>query len=141
MTEHDAHDVAPEDTGEGSGLSQRKGRQAFRKITRELSDKDLANPAVQRLLLDELDRLEIENDQSRSYQRQFHETDKRVAVLEEKSKMTLGSDIVSLACLAIGAAALGYTPVLWDSQPSGWIALVFGFVLVGSGIAAKVVTR
>ena len=142
MSLDDPNDLAPEDTGESSAPSSpKKGRQAFKTVTRELSEEDLANPAVQKLLLDDLDRLETENEEHKRYREKFHDADKRVAVLEEKGKTAVAIEILSGACLTIGAAALGYAKVLWSSQPSGWMALVFGFVLLISGIVAKVVKR
>ena len=179
MNNEDIHGPEPEDTSAGSGLPMPKGKQAFQYITRELSDDDLTNPAVLKLLLEERDILANENAELRSYQAQFHgadkkvavleeknkthleerdilanesaelksyqaqfhETDKKVAVLEEKNKTHLVAEILSGVCFTIGAAMLGYAPVLWKSQPSGWIALVFGLVLIIGGIFAKAVKR
>lgn len=64
MNNEDIHGPVPEDTGDGSGLPA--GKQAFQNITRELSDKDLTNPAVGKLLLDERDRLESEKAELRN---------------------------------------------------------------------------
>lgn len=141
MNNEDIHGPVPEDTRAGSGLPMPKGKQAFQYITRELSDDDLTNPAVLKLLLEERDILANENAELKSYQAQFHETDKKVAVLEEKNKTHLVAEILSGVCFTIGAAMLGYAPVLWKSQPSGWIALVFGLVLIIGGIFAKAVKR
>ena len=141
MTDEDTHDQVPEDTGDAPGLSQKKGQRAFQKITRELSDDDLANPAVQKILLDEKEQLEVENTELRSYREQFHLADKRVAVLEEKDKTYVAAEIVSGICLTVGAAMLGYAPSLWKFQPSGWLISVFGAVLIIGGVVAKVVKR
>jgi hypothetical protein len=68
MSLDDPNDLAPEDTGETSAPSSpKKGRQAFKTVTRELSEEDLANPAVQKLLLDDLDRLETENEEQKKW--------------------------------------------------------------------------
>lgn len=142
MSSEEPSELAPEDTGtEPIELSKRKGRQAFRKVTRELSDEDLANPAVQRLLLDELDRLEVANEDLSSVRDQFHRADKRAAVLEEKLKVNVGFEILSGGCLAIGAAAMGLSRALWSTQPTGLIVLLLGAVLIAVGIFAKVVKR
>ena len=61
MTEDNHQELAPEDTGEGTPLSHSKGRRAFSKLRRELTDEELSSPAVQRLLLDDIERLEKEN--------------------------------------------------------------------------------
>lgn len=141
MNNEDIHGPVPEDTRAESGLPMPKGKQAFQNINRELSDDDLTNPAVGKLLLNELDRLESENAELKDYQEQFHEADKKVAVLQEKSKIHLATEILSGVCFTIGAAMIGYAPVLWKSQPSGWMVLVFGSVLIFGGIFAKAVKR
>ena len=152
MNNEDIHGPVPEDIGDGSGLPTSKEKQAFQNITRELSDDDLTNPAVGKLLLDERDRLEIENDELKkrlenendklsNYREKFHEADKKVAVLQEKNKTHLATEIISAVCFTIGAVLIGYAPVLWKSQPSGWIALALGSILIIGGIVAKVVKR
>lgn len=141
MSEHETIEAAPEDNSPDPVSSVVKGRQAFNKITRELTDKELSNAAVQRLLLDELDRLEIENEEKKEIQLKFHETDKKVSLLEQKNKVNIGFEILSSASLTIGAAALGYAPMLWQHQPSGYITLVFGGVLIVVGVVAKVLKQ
>lgn len=139
MNNEDIHGPEPEDTSTGSGLPMPKGKQAFQYITRELSDDDLKNPAVGKLLLNEIDRLEIENDELGDYKEQFHEADKKVAVLQEKSKTHLVAEITSVGCIAIGGILIGHGM----SEPSNWIigcgALVFIIGIVA--IVAKVVKR
>ena len=141
MNNEDIHGPVPEDTGDGSGLPASKGKRAFQNITPELSDDDLTKPAVGKLLLNELDRLESENAELRNYREQFQEADKKVAVLQEKNKTHLATEIISAVCFTIGAVLIGYAPVLWKSQPSGWIALALGSILIIGGIVAKVVKR
>jgi alpha-galactosidase len=141
MTNDDKREHAPEDTGEGSGLPRTKGRQALRKLTREISDDDLTNPAVYRLLLDDVDRLETENVELKQIRGDFYGADKRVAVLEEKQKSHTAFEIISGGCLTVGAAILGYAPVLWASQPSGVMAILLGSILITAGILAKAVKR
>ena len=119
MNNEDIHGPVPEDTGDGSGLPASEGKRAFENITRELSDDDLTKPAVGKLLLNELDRLEIENDEQKkrleiendklsNYREKFHEADKKVAVLQEKNKTHLAAEIISGGCFAIGGVLLGH---------------------------------
>ena len=136
MNNEDIHGPVPEDTGDGSGLPASKGKRAFQNITRELSDDDLTKPAVGKLLLNELDRLESENAELRNYREQFQEADKKVAVLQEKNKTHLAAEIISGGCFAIGGVLLGHGM----SQPSGWI-IVCGaivFIIAIFAIIAKV---
>jgi hypothetical protein len=108
-------------------------------LKRELTDEELSSSGTQKMLLEELERLTEENARLASYQDDFHEADKGLAVLKEKQKRNISAEIVSGSCLATGAAALGYAPAVWASQPSGYIALAFGIVLTLGGIIAKAI--
>ena len=118
-----------------------KGRQSLSKIRRELSDEELLSPAVQRMLVDEIERLERENADLSEFRTRFHSMDKKAVLLEERAKKSLSGEIVFGACLTIGAAAIGYAPAAWSSQPSGWLSLIFGTLLVAGGIVSRVVQR
>jgi len=116
-----------------------KTRRALSGLKRELTNEELSSTGTQKMLLEELERLSQEVGNLSGYRESFYQADKLVAVLEEKLKRFKSVEIVSGACLAIGAAALGYAPAVWEHQPSGWICLAFGVVLVVGGIYAKVV--
>ena len=116
-----------------------KARKALSRLKRELSDDELSSPGVQKLLVEELERVEEEKRELEKYRDKYHTTDRQVAVLEEKLKRTLAGEVLSSGCLTIGAAALGYAPAVWSAQPTGWIALAFGVVLVAVGTLARVV--
>ena len=118
-----------------------KGRQSLSRIRRELSDEELSSPAIQRMLVDEIERLERDNAGLCDFRDQFHSMDKRAALLEERSKKSLSGEIIFGVCLTIGAAAIGYAPAAWSSHPSGWLSLIFGGFLVAGGIASRMVQR
>lgn len=144
MTEQDIDELTREDAEGESEPSRLKGPRAFRNVSRELTEEDLANPspAVQKLLLNEIDRLEIEKEEYREEYSlcmdRFHEADKKAAVLEQKIRTALSRDIVFGGCLAVGGALFGLVSGLWAHQPYGWIVVAFGVMLFGIGIAAKV---
>ena len=141
MAESEKPDLEPEDTGEGALVPQVKGRRAFSRLRRELSDEELASPAVQRLLIDEIERLEKENFEAIEYRDRYHEADKKAAIVEEKLKTSVAQEVIFGVCLTVGSAALGYAPSVWSTQPTGWISIAFGVVLIIGGIASKVVRR
>jgi len=142
-----ANDLEPPDQEpslepKASNAEQTKGkyrRKALATAHRELSDEELSSPAVQKLLLDEIDRIESENNDLLEYRSKFHEVDKKVAVLEQQGKQKIVTEIISMTCTTIGAAALGYSRVLWSDQPTAYIAIAFGSILVICGIIAKVI--
>ena len=131
-------DLVPEDPREGSGKGHQRQqkerhRQALRGVTRELSDEDFSSPVVQKFLLDEIERLDTENHELNKYREQFYQENKQVAVLKEKIKTNIAFEVISGACLTIGAAAVGYAP----AQQDDGIILVFGLILILGSIAAK----
>lgn len=117
-----------------------KGRQSFRQVRRELTEEELSSPAAQRLILDELDRLENENAELKGVSRKFHEVDKKASILDEKLKRHTALDILSSAALAAGSLALGYAPKVWaGGSATGPIFLVIGIVMIAGGIWSKAV--
>jgi hypothetical protein len=117
-----------------------KGRQSFRQVRRELTEEELSSPAAQRLILDELDRLENENSELKGISVRFHEVDKKASILSEKLKRHTALDILSSAALAAGSLALGYAPKVWaEDNATGPIFLVIGIVMIAGGIWSKAV--
>ena len=66
-------DHEPDEDGEPQG--NRKGRQALSNVPRELSEEEISSPAVQRMLLDELDRLETEAGELGEFKDRFYSAD------------------------------------------------------------------
>ncbi|WP_287591786.1 hypothetical protein ACS18Q_17510 [Vibrio sp. Vf1514] len=130
---------APSAGGDESGSLKGSKRRSFTKLRRELEEEELNSPAVQKLLIDEIERLERENIDLVNYQDKYYQVDKAKAVLDQKLKTSISQEIISGVCMTVGAASLGYAPTLWAHQPSGWIAIIFGGVLIVGGIIAKAV--
>ncbi|WP_157739317.1 hypothetical protein [Herbaspirillum sp. meg3] len=143
MTETNAEpDIEPQEATEGALQLVAKGtsgRKSFAKLRRELSDEELSSPAVQRMLIDEIERLDAERSDLASFRGKFHEADKSAAILEEKFKGKISIEIIHIACITVGAAALGYAPSIWQMQPTAWMTGIFGVVLIVAGLAAKAV--
>lgn len=116
------------------------GRKSVASIRRELNDKDMTHPAVAKLLLDDVERLEQDNTDLSSYRGKYHEADKRAAVLDQKLRASTSQEIVFGTCSTLGGAALGYAPAVWNASTStGQIVLAAGIVLIICGIVAKAV--
>lgn len=116
-----------------------KSRRALSRLKRELTDEELGSSGVQKMLLESLERAEEENSDLKSFRDKYYQADKLIGIVQEKLKVSVASEVVSMGSLAVGAAALGYAPSLWQTQPSGWIVLTFGAVLTVVGIVAKVI--
>ena len=126
-----ATEIEPHESGPPH--RNRKGRQALSKVQRELSEEEIGSPAVQRMLLDELERLETEAIELREFKDRFHTADKDAAVLRERLRASPPRD----GSLAVGAALLGLAPSLWSVPPVGWIVVALGVVLMVLAVLAK----
>ena len=136
-------DAQPDDSGSKPVIEDEtpKTHRAFDRITRELSDEELDSTGARKLLLDRLAQAEDQVAILNSFRARFHEADKQNGVFEEKLRTTKSHEAISIGCLAVGGAALGYAKNLWSYQPAGWIALASGVVLIGAGIVAKVIRK
>ena len=125
-------DIEPQGDGrqDGPPLSKRK---ALSNLRRELSEDESDTPAVQRMLLDEVDRLEAEVGELRQFRDRFYSADKNAEVLRERLRASVARD----GSLAIGAAILGLAPSLWSSQPVGWIVIALGLALMVTAVVAR----
>jgi hypothetical protein len=131
-------DTVEKDTGsniKGSKSDYVPGK-PYSKIRRELSDDDLGNSAVQKLILSEIDRLEIEVIKLELYKDKFHESDKQGAILSEKLKYSNSHEILYSFCLAVGSAIMSLA-ALFPFNEKGWIFLVVGLLLLIGGVLSK----
>ena len=110
----------------------------YSKLRRELSDDELSNPAVQKLLISEIDKLEIRVAELEICEKNFYEVDKAKAVLEEKMKTHNSQEILYSFCLSIGSAIMGLSSLVKINE-TGWIFLVVGGLLIIGGILSKFV--
>lgn len=115
------------------------GRTLFKSLTRELSDADMGNSGVQKMLLAELERLENENANSRGYIERFHDADKDRAVLQEKVRTVKSIDIICGTGIAIGGIMVGLSPAFWSSP--GILFLIIGAILIISATLARIVKK
>lgn len=108
----------------------------YSKLRRELSEDDLSNPAVQKLLINEIDKLEIRVSDLELVEKKFYEADKSKAVLEEKIRTHNAMDVLYSFCLSIGSGLMGMAS-LYKINEYGWILLIAGLILIIGGIFSK----
>ena len=105
-------------------------------IDRKISEEDLQSPAVQRILLGEVDKLESKVSQLDYYVEQFHIKDKEVVRLEEKLKAAKSGEVLATFTLTVGSAAVGLSFSLTNGKIE---ALFLGLALWIGTILAKVI--
>src|SRR4051812_43259417 len=96
----------PEATDAGVGLPALKvhsGRRSLARVRREMTDEELSQPAVQKMMMDELERLDRERDDLLPYRDRFAEADKQCAILAEKLKPKVAADVFFGGCTTIGS--------------------------------------
>ena len=119
----------------------------YSNLKREISEEDLKSPAVQRILLGEVDKLEnkllfledklgVISRRLTELQDNYHKTDKEKAILEEKLKKSKSQEILYSFCLSAGSVIIGFAKVVWD-QGLGGIFLGLGMFLIIGGIITK----
>jgi hypothetical protein len=117
--------------------------QALRDLRRELTEDDLRNPGVVKLILDRLDAALTRCGVLEAFQERFHESDKEVAVLSERVRSRIALDIAWGAGVAIGAMCVGLAPGLWAGMPTwaGPVVLSVGVALIALGVTVRAVLR
>jgi hypothetical protein len=136
-------DVEPEEPrNREPGAPAVKGtsrRRSFKNLRREMVDEELSSPAVQRMLIDDIERLEDECEELRVCQQKFHDSDKRCGVLEEKFRSKISLEIMHVTCFLISGSVIGYAASNWTSQPVATLALILGGILAIAGVVAKMI--
>lgn len=99
------------------------------RLSRQLSDKDLENRAVVRLILNLNDRLEEELQELKDYKEKYYESDKRVGILETQ----INSININFILIALGSISLGFVQSLWNKPKFFWPVLLVGitFLMIG----------
>lgn len=119
-----------ESVGAGPGVPSSL-RRALSQLRRELTSDELSSPGAQKLLLEMLDRAEIECEGARIYVERYHATSMRAAVLEEKVRGSKAFEVLYSMGLTIGGVLIGLYPKL------GIVSGIIGLILVAASAAAK----
>jgi len=122
-----------------TGITKTIPTNPYTNIKRELSEEELKSPAVQKLLLNEHDKLEQRISELEGYVERFHNSDKLRAILDEKLKTTNAFEILYSFCLTAGSALAGISGIFWDKK--GYLLLIIGFVFILGGIISKFVKK
>lgn len=117
------------------------GRRAFSEIRRQLSEKELTSAGVQKLIIENLDRAELECERLQGFVERYYTADKRAAVLEEQVRSKRAFDILHSLCLTVGGVLVGLFPALSNSAPLGFVSLGLGLLLIALSSVAKLYFR
>jgi hypothetical protein len=121
----------------------------YSNLKRGLSEEDLKTPAVQRILLSEVDKLENRSlelesqlkERNESFERlkdNYHTVDKERSILNEKFNTSISQEVLYSFCLTSGSIIIGVSKNYWD-KGFGWIFLVIGGFLILGGLISKAI--
>lgn len=106
-------------------------RFALRNVRKQLTDDELAQTGTQKLLLDMLEESECEKANFKEYISKYHESDKNVAILNEKLITNKALDIFFGVGIGLGGAIFGLAPFFWsDNSLYGIICICIGLCLI-----------
>jgi hypothetical protein len=121
----------------------------YSNIQRSITEDDLKAPAVQRILLSEVDKLESKTYSletslkesilaNNSLRDMFHTVDKEKSILEEKLKTNKAQEVLYSFCLTSGSIIIGLSKIVWN-QGLGGIFLALGLFLIIGGLVTKII--
>ena len=120
---------------------------AFRNLQRDLSQDDLNSPGTQKMLLAELERLEISNvkveskceslnKELKEYNEKYHKCDKEKAILENNLNHETKNEILYAFCLTVGSALFGISFSIREAT-FWWITTILGISIMVGGLIYK----
>jgi len=114
-----------------------KSRRAFSRVRRELTEDEISQPAIHRLILDDIDRLEQEVAELTGFRDRYYVAEREKAVTEQKLKQHTASEILHNAALGVGFLFIGLAPSIWSQQPYGYLSVAGGSILIIGSLVAK----
>lgn len=148
MSQEDEKDIEPVIDKKKKEPEQFGTRKAFKNLPRDLSPDDLNNSGTQKMLLAELERLEMSNlkletkfeevnNNLESYKEKFHLCDKEKAVLEKDILHEKKNEILYAFCLSVGSAVFGISFSIIKEVSFWWMLSVLGLAFMVGGLIYK----
>ncbi|NDW02417.1 hypothetical protein [Salipiger sp. PrR002] len=112
-------------------------RRSLGKVRRELTDEELGSSGVQKMLLDDLDRLEGAEIDLKSTLDKFHQANTSLQVANDRLKTHNAFEILSTGTIAIGSVLIGAAFNWKDDNILLWLMIILGVALIIIGVVAK----
>ena len=133
-------DVEPTISNSEGDTHTKSLKKHFAKLATELTDDELSSSGVQKMLLAEIVRLEtdISKIETEKFREKFHEADRERAILREREKTLIFSEILYSLSLTLGAVLIGLTPSIDSSDFLQFAVCIIGALLITGSVIAKV---
>ena len=111
----------------------------YSKIKLELSEEDLKNPSLTKIILEENGKLKEQIESYKSYQVQYTNADKDLAVCKEKLNVHVNTEILHDFCLGVGGiiAGLSALDLTKTITINNYIFIIIGLLLVVGASISK----
>lgn len=114
-------------------------RQSFADVRRAFTEEEMSQSGTQKMLLDDLDRLESELAGAKGFQDRFYDEAKQVAVLKERFKTHTAVELMSTGAVTVGSLLCGGTFGTINGEDSQLELFILGGCLALVGLAAKAI--
>jgi hypothetical protein len=118
---------------------EKLSRDAFAKVRGELTEEEFASPVVSRMLLDRISDLRSQLQEEKPFRARFHQADKERAVLEEKFKTRISSEVMFGVCLSAGSVLISVAPTLPATSHFPTILLWTGIILFLGAVISRII--
>ena len=127
-------------TKQTEGLSPTFGRRnALKDIRRQLTEDELANPGVQKLLIEMLEEADDVRQSLLEFENRFYESDKKAAILSEQLKNNTRIEVFFGVGIGLGCSIIGLTPFFMEiNHVHGYITLALGVCITIGSVVGRV---
>jgi hypothetical protein len=87
-----------------TGVATSGKREAFKAIARQLSQADVTNPGVVKMLIEELERAEAQIEVLEGFRDRFYDAERHASVLDEKLRKDTAFEVLVTSCFCLGGA-------------------------------------
>lgn len=117
-------------------------RQSLQNVLRQLTNEELSQSGTQKMLLDMLEEAENDREILKSFVTNYHEADKRAAILSEKLSTDRSVEVFFGTGIGLGGAIFGLSPYFWDKGIThGIICLLIGICLIVGSTIGRAIKR
>ncbi len=132
-------DDSEEETGANEVTTENKKELNFYPRTvQSLSEKDLKSPAVLKMVLSENKELKREREKLKEIEKKFYESERNLAIVNEKLKKKTSSEIFTDVVYTVGGLIIAISTLDFNSRftiHNGLFILIGLLLIVGAAIA------
>jgi CBS domain-containing protein len=132
-------EIQPDERGATPApTSSPKTHHEFFDVDPLLTKKEASSSGAVKMMLHNIARLETVVDEMKPFREKFHASDKLVGVLEERLKIRVAYEVLSMSMMAAGAALISFATSTWSTQPQAAILTAIGGILVIGAVVARI---